>query len=92
MTHKTGSSPQVPRVRTRLATFRIKFEAQQLLEEAATALENHLKAQGELKSSPCFAAILDQALAHGYGAPSSSLSLQKLAGSPSQADKTVVYA
>jgi len=56
---------QIPRVQSRLTTFKVKFEAQLLLVEASTALHHHLQAQAELKASTCFAAVLEEALAHG---------------------------
>jgi hypothetical protein len=60
---------QIPRVQSRLTTFKVKFEAQLLLVEASTALHHHLHAQAELKASTCFAAVLEEALAHGVNLP-----------------------
>jgi len=60
---------QIPRVHSRLNTFKVKFEAQLLLVEAATVLRHHLQAQTELKASTCFAAVLEEALAHGVWIP-----------------------
>ena len=56
---------QIPRVHSRLATFKVKFEAQLLLAESQATLQNHLQAQAELKKSACFEAVLKETLAHG---------------------------
>lgn len=56
---------QIPRVRTRLATFKFKFEAKLLLEDAAGVLDRHCKAQKELRSSTCFSAALQRVLVLG---------------------------
>lgn len=56
---------QIPRVHSRLATFKVKFEAQLLLAESHATLQNHLQAQAELRSSACFEAVLKETLAHG---------------------------
>lgn len=59
------SDVQIPRVHSRLATFKVKFEAQMLLAESLATLQNHLLAQAELKNSACFEAILQEVLVHG---------------------------
>lgn len=56
---------QVPRIEARLTTYAFRFEAGAQLAEAAAVLRNHAQAQGELRASACFGALLALALALG---------------------------
>ena len=56
---------QVPRVLQRLTTFAARFETSTQLGDAEAVLRQHLVAQAELRTSPCFAAALQLALAIG---------------------------